>query len=33
VLGSSSLASAAAGRALYDEICSKLVALVREHLG
>jgi creatinine amidohydrolase len=33
VLGSSSPASAAAGRALYEEICSKLVALVREHMG
>jgi creatinine amidohydrolase len=33
VLGSSLPASAAAGRALYDEICSKLVALVREHMG
>jgi creatinine amidohydrolase len=32
VLGSSSPASAAAGRALFDEICSKLVALVREHM-
>jgi creatinine amidohydrolase len=32
VLGSSSPASAAAGRALYDEICSNLIALVRERL-
>lgn len=33
VLGSSSPASAAAGRALFEEICAKLVALVREQLG
>jgi creatinine amidohydrolase len=32
VLGSSSPASAAAGRALYEEICSNLVRLVREHM-
>jgi creatinine amidohydrolase len=32
VLGSSSPASAAAGRALYDEICSNLLALVRDHM-
>lgn len=32
VLGSSSPASAAAGRALFEEICAKLVALVHEHL-
>jgi len=32
VLGSSSPASAAAGRALYDEICSNLVTLVRERM-
>ncbi|HTW23403.1 MAG TPA: creatininase [Candidatus Baltobacteraceae bacterium] len=31
VLGSSSPASAAAGRALFEEICAKLVALIREH--
>jgi len=30
VLGSSSPASAAAGRALYDEICANLITLVRE---
>jgi creatinine amidohydrolase len=32
VLGSSSPASAAAGRALFDEICSKLVALIHDHM-
>ncbi|MGC2330679.1 MAG: creatininase [Candidatus Acidiferrales bacterium] len=32
VLGSSSPASAAAGRALFDEICTNLIALVRERL-
>jgi creatinine amidohydrolase len=33
VLGSSSPASAAAGRALYEEICAKLIVLVRERMG
>jgi len=33
VLGRSSPASAAAGRALFEEICTKLAALVREHMG
>jgi len=33
VLGSSSTSSAAIGAALCEEICSQLVALIREHMG
>jgi creatinine amidohydrolase len=33
VLGSTSPASAAIGEALFEEICSKLTALIQEHMG